>query len=162
LSRNRLALAGVVTLGVFVALRCWPLGRARGPAGPEIWTGRWEPLSPAHPLGTDSYGRDLLSRVIYGARISLMVALVPVLLALVAGLSPGSARGLLPGVGLNAIVMRVVDAMLSFPAILLAIAIMGVLGPSVQNVCWLSAWCIRQSSRDSSGAARFQLERRSM
>jgi peptide/nickel transport system permease protein len=92
-----------------------------------------QPPSWAHPFGLDSFGRDVASRVVYGGRISLAVAAAPVVVALAVGLPAGLVAGYAGG-RLDATVMRVADAMLSFPAILLAIAIMGTLGPSAVNV----------------------------
>jgi peptide/nickel transport system permease protein len=85
-----------------------------------------------HPLGTDNLGRDTLSRVIYGARISLTAAIIAVSIALIGGLSMGLAAGYLGG-WLDAVLSRVVDAQLAFPGILLAIAITSALGPSLRN-----------------------------
>jgi peptide/nickel transport system permease protein len=133
LGRNRLALAGLFILLTFATLALLaPWVAPTSPIAQDL-TSTLEPPSFAHPLGTDSFGRDVLSRVLYGARLSLTVALLPVLAALAAGLPLGLLAGYFGG-WFDAAVMRVTDAMLSFPAILLAIAIMGTLGPSVQNV----------------------------
>ncbi len=88
--------------------------------------------SPAHLLGTDNVGRDQFSRVIYGARISLGVAVIAVTIALCFGLSMGLAAGYIGGWTDQAL-SRLVDAMLAFPGVLLAIAITSALGPSLRN-----------------------------
>ncbi|HEY1295938.1 MAG TPA: ABC transporter permease [Chloroflexota bacterium] len=88
--------------------------------------------SRAHLLGTDNIGRDQLSRVIYGARISLGVAVIAVTIALTFGMSMGLAAGYLGG-WIDQTLSRVVDAMLAFPGVLLAIAITAALGPSLRN-----------------------------
>jgi peptide/nickel transport system permease protein len=96
---------------------------AEGLSGPSI----------AHPLGQDKLGRDILSRIIYGARISLYVGLVTVLLSALVGTVVGAVAGYLGGL-VDELVMRLIDILLAFPGILLAIALMAVLGPSLNNV----------------------------
>jgi peptide/nickel transport system permease protein len=86
-----------------------------------------------HWLGTDTYGRDVLSRLMYGSRASLYIGLTSVAIAFVAGLLVGTVAGYYRG-WFDLISMRLVDVMLSFPTILLAIAIMAVLGSSMRNV----------------------------
>jgi peptide/nickel transport system permease protein len=83
-------------------------------------------------LGSDDLGRDILSRIIFGARVSLMVGTIAIGIAAVAGVSLGLAAGFLGG-RIDGLIMRVMDALLAFPAILLAIALMAVLGPSLEN-----------------------------
>jgi peptide/nickel transport system permease protein len=90
------------------------------------------PPSVAHPFGTDDLGRDLFSRVIYGARTTIQTGVVVVLIAA----SLGSLIGLISGYYggyVDLIIMRVIDIMLAFPYILLALAIVATLGPSLQN-----------------------------
>jgi peptide/nickel transport system permease protein len=91
------------------------------------------PPSKAHPLGTDLLGRDVLSRVIYGSRISLYVGFTSILLALFVGVPLGLLTGFYGG-RVDLIVMRVMDVILAFPFYLQAIVIMVILGPSVTNV----------------------------
>jgi peptide/nickel transport system permease protein len=93
---------------------------------------RLKPPSARHWFGTDEYGRDLLSRTIYGARLSLMVGLFVVLLASLLGTTLGLIAGYVRG--LDGPVMRLIDAMMAFPDILLAIALMAALGASLANV----------------------------
>ena len=91
------------------------------------------PPSKQHYLGTDSFGRDILSRTIYGARVSLRVGFVAVIIALSMGLPIGLLSGYMGGLT-DAILMRLVDALLAFPAILLAVAFIGILGPGETSV----------------------------
>jgi len=89
--------------------------------------------SAGHPMGQDNLGRDILSRVIYGARVSLLVGLATVTISLALGLSIGMAAGYLGG-WVDALVARAIDVLLAFPGILLAIALTGVLGPGLDHV----------------------------
>ena len=93
---------------------------------------RLKPPSAAHWFGTDMLGRDLYSRVLYGGRVSLAIGMSAALLSALAG----TVLGLLSAFGAfaDAIVMRVMDGIMSIPAILLAIALMAVAGPSAQNI----------------------------
>jgi len=88
--------------------------------------------SAAHPFGTDELGRDVLSRIIYGARASLFVGLVSVAGSLVAGTAAGLAAGYFGG-WTDTAIMRVMDVIFAFPSILLALAITAVLGPTLGN-----------------------------
>ncbi len=91
-----------------------------------------EQPSPAHVLGTDNVGRDQFSRVVWGTRISLGVAVIAVTIALCGGVSMGLAAGFLGGTT-DQLLSRVIDAMLAFPGVLLAIAVTSALGPSLRN-----------------------------
>lgn len=94
---------------------------------------RLAPPSWAHPLGNDLYGRDTLSRVLYGGRVSLAVGALSVGLALLAGGAAGAASGYWGG-WLESLVMRLCDVLLAFPAILLAIGLLAFLGGGFWNV----------------------------
>jgi peptide/nickel transport system permease protein len=90
------------------------------------------PPSAQYWLGSDDLGRDILSRIIFGARVSLMVGTIAIGIAAMIGVPLGLAAGYLGG-KVDGLIMRVMDALLAFPAILLAIALMAVLGPSLEN-----------------------------
>ncbi len=89
--------------------------------------------SHAHPLGHDHVGRDILSRLIYGARIAMIVAVLATAIALAIGVSVGSASGYFGG-RIDAVLSRVVDALMSFPTLVLLITLVAVVGPSLVNV----------------------------
>jgi len=88
--------------------------------------------SPGHLLGTDELGRDLLTRLMYGGRLSLLMGVLPVLFAFVAGTSIGLVAGYLGG-WVNMVIMRTLDVFYAFPSVLLAVAIAGALGPGMSN-----------------------------
>jgi peptide/nickel transport system permease protein len=94
---------------------------------------RFQGPSPAHPFGTDEYGRDVLSRLIYGARISLEVGTISVGISLAVGAVLGLVAGYY-GRLVDMLLSRVMDILFAFPAILLAIALMAVLGSNIRNV----------------------------
>jgi peptide/nickel transport system permease protein len=132
LRRRPGALIGAVVIILFVAVAL--LAPVIAPADPnEISRDRRAAPSADHLFGTDDIGRDVLSRVIYGARVSLRVGLVSIGIALTAGSLLGIVAGYAGG-WLDSIIMRVMDVMLAFPGILLAIAIVAILGPSLFNV----------------------------
>lgn len=130
--RNRLAISGcallccVLTAAVFAG--------TIAPYDPLAMTvtDRLQSPRPSHLMGTDNFGRDIFSRVLYGARLSLQVGLLVMLLTVGAGVVFGMLSGYFAR--LDNVIMRVMDAMMAFPAILLAIAIMAVLGPKTVNV----------------------------
>ena len=133
LKRHRLALIGAgILIGLIGVAVLAPLLAPWDPLEQNLYS-RLQAPSLDHPLGTDDFGRDILSRIIYGARISLRIGLISISIAL----SVGSALGLIAGYrggGLDTIIMRFMDIMLAFPSILLAIAIVAVTGPGIDNV----------------------------
>ena len=94
---------------------------------------RTKPPSLTHPFGTDQFGRDLLARIVYGSRVSLIVGVVSTLIGTVAGVVIGAISGFLGG-WVDEVIMRLMDIVLAFPQIVLAIALAAVLGPSLNNV----------------------------
>jgi peptide/nickel transport system permease protein len=133
LARQRGAVLGAVILGLLALLA---LGAPWWSPRDPIRTAAREallPPGPGHLLGTDQYGRDVASRVVHGARISLTVGLVSVSIAVALGAPLGLVSGFYGG-RLDALVMRVMDVLLAFPGILLALAIVSVLTPGLTNV----------------------------
>jgi peptide/nickel transport system permease protein len=130
---NRLAAIGLVVLLVLVAVAL--VGPLLAPFGvnEQDLTERLAPPGRTHWFGTDNLGRDVFSRVIYGARVSLQVGIVAVGISLVAGTAIGLVAGYRGG-WIDAVLMRLMDIIFSFPVILLAIAIVAVLQPSLFNV----------------------------
>ena len=129
---NRLAVFGTAVLGVFILMAIFaPYLAPYGPLQQNL-PEKFDGPSLAHPFGQDELGRDILSRVIYGARISLTAGLAAVALATVVGTIVGLAAGYL-GRWPDSSLMRLMDVLLAFPSILLAIVIVSVLGPSLVN-----------------------------
>ncbi len=122
--------AAVVLLFVVTAL----VAPVIAPYAPdEVTRARREAPSASHLFGTDELGRDVFSRVVFGARVSLRVGLVSIGIALTGGILLGVVAGYFGG-WTDALIMRAMDIMLAFPGILLAIAIVAILGPSLFNV----------------------------
>ena len=133
LRQNRLALAGLVLILIFLLMAVFaPLIAPYDPYRIDE-NAVLSPPSAEHPLGTDCFGRDVLSRMLYGARISFKVGLISVGIALAAGVLIGAAAGYY-GRWVDAALSRVIDVLFSFPDILLALVIMAVLGASLTNV----------------------------
>ncbi len=131
-SRHGLVLAGgsiVLLLGVLAAF-----GAALAPYDPLAmdFTARFAPPSLTHPFGTDDFGRDLFSRVLYGARVSVQVAFIAVGISGVVGVTLGVTAGYLSG-WVDEVIMRLMDVIFAFPAVLLAITVMAILGRGVEN-----------------------------
>ncbi len=131
LSRRKITLIGAVIMVAIGALALLAPFVAGDPARMDVAARLIRP-SPGHWFGTDDVGRDVLSRVVYGARLSLLVGSAVVALSFVLGVSSGVVAGYFRA--LDNVVMRVMDGLMAFPAIILAIALMASLGPSVTNV----------------------------
>ncbi|MFZ2071015.1 MAG: nickel transporter permease [Halobacteriota archaeon] len=94
---------------------------------------RLSPPCGNHLMGTDNLGRDVLSRIVYGTRVSLSMATVVVLIVMLLGIAMGTTAGYFGGI-IDGTIMRMVDVLLAFPNIILALVIAGILGPSLTNV----------------------------
>jgi peptide/nickel transport system permease protein len=132
LARNPTAILGALIVLAWIAASA--LAPALAPYDPiELSVDvRLEPPSAAHWLGLDGFGRDVLTRVLYGGRVSLPVAAVVVLVASAVGTLYGGLAAYLGGWP-DEVAMRLVDMVLAFPALILAMAIAAALGPSIQN-----------------------------
>jgi peptide/nickel transport system permease protein len=130
--RSPLAVAGlvIITVMAFLALLA-PLLPVPNPLA-QVLSLRLHPPMPGHWLGTDQLGRDVLSRLIYGARISLTIGLVVVATAGTFGTLVGLIAGYWGGLA-DEVMMRITDVFFAFPALILAMAIAGALGPSLNN-----------------------------
>ncbi|MCA1868844.1 ABC transporter permease [Agrobacterium genomosp. 3] len=131
LSQPRSAVGLVIVILAIIAAIGAPIIAPYDPNQPDFLS-ILAPPSSAHWLGTDDLGRDVLSRIIYGSQASLMVGALSVVGALVVGTLVGLLSGYFGG-GVDAILMRIMDIIFAFPAILLALAITAVLGPSLPN-----------------------------
>ncbi len=150
LVRRRTALFGIlVVLGVLLAAAFAPLVAPFDPLEQDIGQRLREPgwqdaQGRVHPLGTDHLGRDILSRIVFGSRIALVVGLAAVVISGLLGMVIGLLAGYFGG-RVDDFLMRLADIQLAFPFILLAIAVIGVLGPSLRNiiiVIGVSSWVV--------------------
>jgi peptide/nickel transport system permease protein len=128
----QLTIGGLTLLVLVIAASIGPLLVSYSPTDADFSAALAGP-SAAHLLGTDQLGRDSLSRAVAGARLSMLVALGTVLLSLALGLPLGLISGLRRG-WISSLIMRVMDALLAFPGLILAMAVAFVLGPSVSTV----------------------------
>jgi ABC-type dipeptide/oligopeptide/nickel transport system permease subunit len=130
LIKDRTALVGLVILAiVFAAAVAAPMIAPHDPHDQDV-VNRYAPPSSEHLLGTDNLGRDNLSRLMYGARVSLFSALAVGVAILLIGISVGLLSGFVGG-SIDGLLMRIVDVLLAFPSLLLALAITGMLGPGL-------------------------------
>jgi len=129
---NRLAMFGTALMTVFILMAIFaPLIAPYDPLQQDL-AGKFAPPSRAHLFGQDELGRDILSRVIYGARVSLTAGLAAVALATGVGTVIGLVAGYF-GRWSDSVLMRLMDVLLAFPSILLAIVVVSILGPSLPN-----------------------------
>ena len=132
LQRNRLAaIGGAVLALMLLAIAIAPLLVSHSPIAIDM-ARKLAPPSLAHPLGTDFFGRDVLARVLHGGRFTLAIGLGVVVLAFVVGVAFGTLAGFAGG-AIDMVIMRVVDALLSFPSLVLAIALAASFGPSLST-----------------------------
>jgi peptide/nickel transport system permease protein len=131
--KNKRAMVGLWMVLVFIVVAIFaPLIAPYDPIEQNMQIMLEKP-SLKHPFGTDEFGRDLLSRIIYGAQISLAIGTVGVLIAVIFGVALGTIAGYFGG-WIDHIIMRIMDIFMAFPSFLLALAIVSVLGPGMVNV----------------------------
>lgn len=142
LLRSKAAIFGLVIIGLmFICALFAPLIATHDYAKQDL-PSMLQPPSKVHLFGTDEFGRDIFSRVIYGSRVSIKVGFLAVGISLLTGLFFGSIAGYY-GRLLDSVICALIDIALAFPMTLLAIAIIAVLGPGLFNVCLaiaLSSW----------------------
>lgn len=131
---NGTLLAGLIILALVVLAAIFaPLLTPYDPIVQRLDEAFKPPLSPNHLLGTDNFGRDLWSRIVYSTRLDLQIGLISVLFPFVFGSLSGITAGYLSG-RVDTLFMRVVDVLMAFPFLVLVVAIMSVLGPGLSNL----------------------------
>jgi peptide/nickel transport system permease protein len=141
--RNRLAMAGLVIVAVLLVVAAFAPGIApHDPLQQDLSRRLLPPGTPGNLLGTDDFGRDILSRIIFGARITLYIIALVAVTAPALGLLIGTVAGYFGG-WVDATLMRLTDIFLAFPRLILALALVAVLGPGIENAVLaiaLTAW----------------------
>ncbi len=133
LRQDRVAMISMVVLAIIIGAAIFAPWIAPADPFKASMMNRLLPIgSPGHWLGTDELGRDMLTRLMYGGRLSLLMGVVPVLAAFVIGTSIGLLAGYVGG-RTNMLTMRALDVFYAFPSVLLAVAIAGALGPGMSN-----------------------------
>lgn len=133
LLRDPAAMVGLIVIALLILVALVAPAIVPHPPNDQSFRIKLEPPGSTHLLGTDEFGRDVFSRVLIGTRVALGVGIFPVLIALVIGVTLGLAAGYY-GRGVDQVIMRLIDVLLAFPWLLLAIGIMAVLGPGINNV----------------------------
>ena len=133
LRRNPLAMAGLLIASVLMLVAIFaPWLASYDPIAQDLSQRLLPPLTPGHVMGTDEFGRDIFSRILFGSRITLYIVLLVVLTAPVAGLFIGTVAGYFGG-WVDSVLMRITDIFLAFPKLILALALVAVLGPGMVN-----------------------------
>lgn len=147
LLKNKLATIGLIIIFVQITMAIFaPYMVVHDPLKQNLTQSELPILSEGHWLGTDNYGRDVWSRIVFGARISLVVAITAVTLGLLGGVTLGLVAGYYRR--LDSVIMRIVDLLFAFPGILLAMLIIAILGTSLFNVALaISIWSIPTCAR---------------
>ncbi len=131
---NPTLLSGLILFAVVIAVAISaPLLTPYDPIAQKLDEAFRPPLSPGHILGTDNFGRDIWSRIVFSTRLDLQIGIISVLFPFIFGSFMGIATGYIGG-WLDTIFMRVVDVLMAFPFLILVVAIMSVLGPGLSNL----------------------------
>ena len=151
-SRNRLATIGMVIVAIYIFVAIFaPLISPRDPLKQNLSDKRIPP-NKTHLLGTDQFGRDILSRILYGTQYALLVSSMSILLSLVFGTLFGLIAGYFGG-AIDEVIMRIMDIFLAFPYLLLAILIVSALGPGIWNtILAIGIWGVPIFARQARGA----------
>ena len=143
LRRNPLAMIGLLIVVVLLAMAAFaPWIASHDPIAQDLSQRLLPPLTDGHLMGTDEFGRDIFSRIVYGARITLYIVALVAFTAPVFGLLVGTVSGYAGG-WVDQVLMRVTDIFLAFPRLILALALVAVLGPGIENAVLaiaLTAW----------------------
>jgi peptide/nickel transport system permease protein len=143
IKRNRLAMAGLIIVAILLLVAAFaPWIAPHDPFVQNLGNRLKPPGTPGYWLGTDDFGRDILSRIIYGSRITLYIIALVAVTAPVLGLLIGTVAGYFGG-WVDAVLMRLTDIFLAFPRLILALALVAVLGPGIENAVLaiaLTAW----------------------
>jgi peptide/nickel transport system permease protein len=143
IKRNRLAMAGLIIVGILLVVAAFaPWLAPHDPLVQDLSRRLLPPGTPGNLLGTDDFGRDILSRIIFGARITLYIIALVAVTAPAIGLLIGTVAGYFGG-WIDAALMRLTDIFLAFPRLILALALVAVLGPGIENAVLaiaLTAW----------------------
>lgn len=135
-------IVGIIIVLLFVIISAFPQAIAKYDPLAVDTTARLAPPSGEHWFGTDNYGRDIFSRVIYGARIDFAMGTLGVIIPLIVGTALGLIAGYYGGI-IDYLLMRVIDILMSFPFNILVILVMSILGAGLQNIfiaLWLVGW----------------------
>ncbi len=143
IQRNRLAMAGLIIVVLLLLIAAFaPWIAPHDPFVQNLGNRLKPPGTPGYLLGTDDFGRDILTRIIYGSRITLYIIALVAVTAPVLGLLIGTVAGYFGG-WIDAVLMRLTDIFLAFPRLILALALVAVLGPGIENAVLaiaLTAW----------------------
>jgi len=131
--RNRMTSLGLLLCVIVVGGAVFAPWLAPYDPSDQMIVDRLQPPGGAYPLGTDAFGRDVLSRILFGARVSLVVAVASILAAVIVGGTIGMVSGYVGG-RIDRVTMQVMDVLLSFPSLILGLIVVALLGPDLRNL----------------------------